>query len=193
MAHYDRDAARVLFEPIAERFGLLMTQEFNPKPTVWAGATIDPAATARMIERLPDEPRLKADPFRPSKDQALADIASWLASDETNRWDRAVGDILHALGSRGRGHLLIARGVQSRLDRPQEAAPDFRSPVQAGLDDHGEPREVAGQEVGVEIDQPAVGGGDSRNGLVEQPEIPASKARVRLPRKFRVSSPKVGS
>ncbi len=94
LARFDRDAARVLYEPVAGRLDQFMTQEFSIRPVAWAGAAIDPIATADRFASLPDDSRLQTGPFLATKTDALLALASWLATPETRRWDRVTHDVL---------------------------------------------------------------------------------------------------
>lgn len=91
VARYDRNAAGILIDPVASRFPLLMSEEFEASPLLWARAEIDPAAATAQVEHLPEHEKLKPDVFRTSREEALIAVASWLTSSTEEKWRRVTG------------------------------------------------------------------------------------------------------
>jgi RNA polymerase sigma factor (sigma-70 family) len=93
LARYDRDVARFFFEPSTAHLTRLIAQGLELRGFVDAGAAIDPAGVAALIEAL-DDRRTANIPARSTKAQARRSLAAWLAADEQSRWDRATREIL---------------------------------------------------------------------------------------------------
>ena len=71
-----------------------MSQEFDARTLLWACSAADPVSIAQKVEALPQGSTLKPDVFRTTRDEALIELASWLASDPEEKWRRIPGEIL---------------------------------------------------------------------------------------------------
>jgi hypothetical protein len=93
---YDRVAARVYYQPLADRFGPLLRVGLDGTSLLWAGAELEPAMAVRMVENLAEEEsRAKNRSLWDVADDLALDLASWLADDERRRWDRPVAEGLN--------------------------------------------------------------------------------------------------
>jgi RNA polymerase sigma factor (sigma-70 family) len=95
LARYDREVARSLFEPIANRLESLKNQITNARAFAYAGAEIDPLATLARIQSLPDSSDQRPARREFSKDEALRAFAAWLSKQGEARWNEAKSGVLN--------------------------------------------------------------------------------------------------
>jgi RNA polymerase sigma factor (sigma-70 family) len=94
IARYDREAAGLIFRPVAEQVETLISPNFLIGAYAYAGAELDPKATLTRIETLPDRPGLARNGRPSPRIEARQAFAVWLAADPSLRWAIATGNVL---------------------------------------------------------------------------------------------------